>query len=87
MRPFLTCCYGHPFKYEVLTKIEEARKMFPDKKISVDGGVSLEKIKMFMDLRVDYVCVGSKIFLEGNPEENYNEFINRGKELGDGGSI
>jgi ribulose-phosphate 3-epimerase len=82
---FLTvdpCCYGHPFKREVLKKIGEARKTFPEKKISVDGGVSLDKLKTFVDLGVDYVCVGSRIFLEGNPEGNYRRFIQRVRELG-----
>jgi ribulose-phosphate 3-epimerase len=82
---FLTvdpCCYGHPFKPEVLKKIEEAKNTFPEKRISVDGGVSLDKLKTFMDLGVDYVCVGSRIFLEGNPEGNYRRFIQRVRELG-----
>jgi len=73
--------YRHPFKREVLKKIEEARKTFPEKKISVDGGVSLDNLKSFMDIGVDSVCVGSRIFLEGNPEGNYRRFIQRVREL------
>ncbi len=78
---FLTvdpCCYGHPFKPEVLGKVAEARKAFPSKTIAVDGGVSLGNLKKFLHLGVDYVCVGSRIFLDGEPEENYRLFV---KEL------
>lgn len=81
---FLTvdpCCYGNPFKPEVLTKVAEARKLFPGMTISVDGGVSLENLQDFMDLGVDYVCVGSKIFLNGVPGENYRLFMNRLKRI------
>ncbi len=81
---FLTvdpCCYGNPFKPEVLKKIEKARKIFVDKTISADGGVSLNNLKSFFDMGVDSVCVGSRIFLNSSPEENYNEFIKKIAEL------
>jgi len=57
--------YGSSFKPDVLRKIEEARQVFKDKIIAVDGGISLDNLKLFVNLGVDYVCVGSKIFLEG----------------------
>jgi ribulose-phosphate 3-epimerase len=81
---FLTvdpCCYGHPFKPEVLKKIEKARRIFIDKTIAADGGVSLENLKSFFDMGVDYVCVGSRIFLNFSPGENYNQFIKKIAEL------
>jgi len=67
--------YGSSFKPEVLRKIEEARRIFNNKTIAADGGVSLKNLKLFLDLGVDYVCIGSKIFLEGIPEENYRDFV------------
>jgi len=67
--------YGSSFKPEVLRKIEEARRVFNNKTIAVDGGVSLENLKLFINLGVDYVCIGSKIFLAGNPAENYRAFM------------
>jgi len=73
--------YGSPFKHEVLGKIEEVKKIFPNKVISVDGGISLDNLKLFVDLAVDYVCVGSRIFLKGDPKENYLKFVNKVKEL------
>jgi ribulose-phosphate 3-epimerase len=82
---FLTvdpCCYGLPFKPEVLEKIEKAKHIFPGKTISADGGVSLENLKLFYDIGVDYVCVGSRIFLDDNPKENYTRFIEKLAEFG-----
>ncbi len=73
--------YGSPFKPEVVKKVAEARQFFSDKIISVDGGVSIENLRLFFDIGVDYVCVGSRIFLTGNPEENYKLFKKRLAEL------
>jgi ribulose-phosphate 3-epimerase len=81
---FLTvdpCCYGHPFKPEVLDKVAGARKAFSTKVISVDGGVSLDNLKTFYDIGVDYVCVGSRIFLNGDSKVNYRRFIEKVKEI------
>ena len=81
---FLTvdpCCYGHPFKPEVLKKVSEARKIFPDKVIAVDGGVSLDNLEDFLSIGVDYVCVGSRIFQKGDPGENYGLFVETLREL------
>jgi ribulose-phosphate 3-epimerase len=77
---FLTvdpCCYGSPFKSQVLPKLAEARKIFPDRTIAVDGGVSLDNLKTFFDMGVDYVCVGSRIFLRGDAAENYRLFMQK----------
>jgi ribulose-phosphate 3-epimerase len=73
--------YGKPFRPEVLKKIEETRHLFPDKFISVDGGVSLENLKSFLDIGVDHACIGSRIFLDGNPAENYRRFLEKVREL------
>jgi len=81
---FLTvdpCCYGSPFKPEVLHKIVEARKLFPAKLISVDGGVSLDNLRDFFDAGVDYACVGSRIFLQEDPGESYRLFQQKVQEL------
>ena len=81
---FLTvdpCCYGRPFKPEVLEKIVKARQIFRDKTIAADGGVSLDNLKSFLDAGVDYVCIGSRIFLSGSPEKNYGLFMKTLAEL------
>jgi ribulose-phosphate 3-epimerase len=83
---FLTvdpCCYGNPFKPEVIEKVRKARHIFREKVISADGGVSLENLRLFLEAGVDYVCVGSKIFLGENPAKNYEIFIKKLAELGD----
>jgi ribulose-phosphate 3-epimerase len=74
-------CYGSPFKPEVLEKISATREVFPDKEISVDGGVSLDNLHLFHDLGVDSVCVGSGIFLAKDPADSYNHFIIKAREL------
>ncbi len=73
--------YGSPFKPEVSEKVAEARRMFPGKEIGVDGGISLDNLGMFYNIGVDYVCVGSRIFLHGSPEQNYKSFTRRLDEL------
>ena len=73
--------YGSPFRPEVIDKIAESRKIFRDKKIAVDGGVSIENLHIFLDIGVDYVCIGSRIFLDDNPEKSYKTFINKIDEL------
>ena len=73
--------YGSPFKPEVLNKIARTRHLFPDKTIAVDGGVSLDNLREFLELGIDYACIGSRIFLKGNPEENYKQFIRKLNEL------
>jgi ribulose-phosphate 3-epimerase len=73
--------YGSPFRPEVLRKLSRARQEFPDKKICVDGGVSLDNLKLLYDARVDCVCIGSRIFLHGDPEDNYRMFVERIREL------
>jgi ribulose-phosphate 3-epimerase len=67
--------YGSPFRPEVLDKIREARTIFKDKILAADGGVSIDNLQLFLDAGVDYVCVGSRIFLHGSPAENYRHFI------------
>ena len=73
--------YGSPFIPEVVRKVAEARRIFPDKTIVVDGGVSLENLEILYKAGVDYVCVGSRIFMGGSPEDNYRRFVKRLDEL------
>jgi ribulose-phosphate 3-epimerase len=73
--------YGSPFKPEVLGKIAQTRTLFPGKTIAVDGGVSLDNLNEFMEIGVDYVCIGSRIFLRGDPKDNYRQFLKKVDEL------
>jgi pentose-5-phosphate-3-epimerase len=47
----------------------------------VDGGISTDNLGLFVNAGVDYVCVGSRIFLGGSPAENYRTFIQRLSQL------
>jgi ribulose-phosphate 3-epimerase len=73
--------YGSPFRPEVMEKIRQTRRMFDDRELSADGGVSLENLKSFIEAGVDSVCVGSRIFLQGDPGKNYAMFVKKLKEL------
>ncbi len=78
--------YGGAFRPEVARKVADCRRIFPDKTLSVDGGVSLENLGMFYTIGVDYVCVGSRIFLQDNPAIQYGLFMRRLAELEGGNS-
>jgi ribulose-phosphate 3-epimerase len=81
---FLTvdpCCYGNPFKSEVMEKIGKARHIFKDKILSADGGVSLENLRLFLEAGIDYICVGSRVFLGENPAKNYEIFVKKLAEI------
>jgi len=73
--------YGSPFKPEVLDKIKETRSLFSKILIGADGGVSLDNLHLFINTGVDYVCVGSRIFLGDNPGENFRRFVRRLEEI------
>ncbi|MBI5074348.1 MAG: ribulose-phosphate 3-epimerase [Nitrospirae bacterium] len=73
--------YGSPFRPEVLNKISRARKLFPAAEIGVDGAVSLDNIRSFVDIGVDYACVGSRIFRSESPKASYLQFIRKLKEI------
>jgi ribulose-phosphate 3-epimerase len=73
--------YGSPFRADVIGKVESARTLYGDMEIAVDGGVSLDNLDLFVEAGVDYACVGSRIFLQGNPSENYVAFLNKIKQL------
>ncbi len=78
--------YGGAFLPEAVKKVSEARRVFPEMRIGVDGGVSSDNIRMLYESGADYVCVGSRIFKGGRPEDNYRRFITRLGELPNYGS-
>ncbi len=73
--------YGSPFKPKVLKKVALTRKMYPDKTIAIDGGVSLENLESIWQAGVDYVVVGSRIFLSEDPAANYRAFVEKARKL------
>jgi ribulose-phosphate 3-epimerase len=67
--------YGSPFVEEVLEKIREFRSRFPSAVIGIDGGVALDNIQRLKALKMDYACVGSRIFRHEDPRKSYEEFV------------
>ena len=67
--------YGSPFIPGVLDEVKRFRAQFPSAFIGIDGGISLDNIKKVKAAGVDYACVGSRIFLQPDPEESYEAFL------------
>jgi ribulose-phosphate 3-epimerase len=67
--------YGSPFVEEVLEKVREFRSRFPSTVIGIDGGVALDNIQRLKSLKMDYACVGSRIFRHDDPGKSYEEFV------------
>lgn len=63
--------YGSKFIPEVLDKIKEFKKIYPNKCAGIDGGVKPENVSAVSKSGVDYICVGSAILKAPNPKEAY----------------
>jgi ribulose-phosphate 3-epimerase len=65
--------YGASFIPEVLKKIAEIRRKFPEIKIGIDGGIKESNIAQIAQTGVNQIFVGSAIFLQSNPGESYRK--------------
>lgn len=63
--------YGSEFIPDVLNKIKEFKKLYPNKYTGIDGGVKLNNVRDVAASGVDYICIGSAILKSKNPEETY----------------
>jgi ribulose-phosphate 3-epimerase len=63
--------YGSPFIPEVLQKVAELRRVYPEIEIGVDGGIKEGNIAQVARAGVDAICVGSAVFLKPQPAESY----------------
>ncbi len=63
--------YGSPFLPEVLDKLPALRKARPGIEIGVDGGIKEGNISRVAGMGVDYICVGSAIFMQPDPGASY----------------
>jgi ribulose-phosphate 3-epimerase len=63
--------YGSPFIPEVLHKVAELRRVYPEMDIGVDGGIKEGNIAQVAQAGVDAICVGSAVFLKPQPAESY----------------
>ena len=67
--------YGAKFVPEVVDKIKEFKRIYPDKPIGIDGGVKLDNAKEISSLGLDFICVGSAIFNAPDPAQSYRDFV------------
>jgi ribulose-phosphate 3-epimerase len=67
---------GQDFNPLVLAKVRELKERFPERAVSVDGGVSIETAGMLRDAGVDRLIVGSAIFDNENVVDAYEKFEN-----------
>jgi len=63
--------YGSQFIPEVMDKVAELRSIQPEIEIGVDGGVKESNIREIASAGVDYICVGSAVFMQMDPAERY----------------
>ena len=63
--------YGSKFIPEVLDKIRQFRKLCPCVETGIDGGVKENNIATIASTGVDFICVGSAIFMQDNPAESF----------------
>lgn len=63
--------YGSKFIPEVMDKVAELRSIRPGIEIGVDGGIKESNISEIASTGVDYICVGSAVFLQPDPAESY----------------
>ena len=55
-----------PFDAKVIERVKEARQMYPDLHISIDGGVSLDNARQLIDAGASRLVIGSGIFNADN---------------------
>ncbi len=63
--------YGAAFIPEVLDKIKDFRKTYPDMETGIDGGVKEDNIVAIAQSGVDFICIGSALFRHPHPAEAF----------------
>jgi ribulose-phosphate 3-epimerase len=63
--------YGGKFLPEVLDKVVGLRAQKPKLEIGVDGGIKESNIAEVARLGLDYICVGSAIFVQPDPGQSF----------------
>jgi ribulose-phosphate 3-epimerase len=66
--------YGAPFIPEVLDKIKKFKKIWPNKKTAIDGGVKADNFSAIKSLDLDYICIGSAILKSDDPKQAFLKF-------------
>lgn len=65
--------YGAKFIPEVLDKIAELRRKYPEINIGIDGGIKESNVAQIAKSGVNEIFVGSAIFLQPDPGESYRK--------------
>jgi ribulose-phosphate 3-epimerase len=65
---------GQKFESGTADRVKEAKNMFPNLKVQVDGGVSLETASLLKHAGVDRLVVGSALFNSENIVDTYEDF-------------
>lgn len=58
---------GQPFNVDALAQVRRAKELYPDKVISVDGGVNAASIPLIIEAGADTLVIGSALFGNDNP--------------------
>ena len=65
---------GQSFDAGTVNKVKELKTMYPNLKIQVDGGVSIENAPLLKHAGADRLVEGSAIFESDNIVDSYNRF-------------
>jgi len=66
---------GNIFAPAALKKVEHTKKLFTEPNIQVDGGVTKQNFLAILQAGADSVVIGSAIFSNKKPEEEYLSFV------------
>lgn len=64
--------YGKEFIAEVLDKIADFHTAYPNIETGIDGGIKQSNIASVTRSGVDFIYIGSAIFLQPNPGQSYH---------------
>jgi len=67
---------GHTFDAGVIERIKILRAKYPDVKITVDGGVSLENASRLLEAGADNLVVGAAVWRSTDPIRTIHQFQN-----------
>lgn len=67
---------GEPFSKDVFEKIKEIKKLYPEIKVSVDGGVNLKNKDALIEAGADRLVSGSAIWQSPDPLATIEQFKN-----------
>lgn len=71
---------GNPFKMEVLDKINEFKRLYPNKHTQVDGSVNENTIPYLLNIGIDSAVVGSALFQSKDIKQVYIKLSSLAKE-------